>query len=72
MAILLGRLVQDSFVGMGMDGVEGVDTNRGAPVAKLRPKFNTSIGLLISECTGAIRTQKAQPPYVLTGKIECH
>ena len=52
---LLGRLAQGSLVGMGVSGMEGIDVNRGTPVAGLRPRHNYSIGILIIKSTGAIR-----------------
>ena len=56
-AHLLGRLAQDSLVGMGVSGMEGVDVNWGTPVTGFRSGRNYSIGILIIKCTGAIRIQ---------------
>ena len=61
-AHLLGRLAQGSLVGMGVNGMGGVDVNWGTPVAGLGPRRNHSIGILIIKCTGAIDIQKVERP----------
>ena len=69
-AHLIGRLAQGSLVGIGVSGLKGVDVNWGTSIAGLKHGRNYSIGILIIECTAAIRIQKVQPPLRTDGKIE--
>ena len=56
-AHLLGCLAQDSLLGMGVSGMEGVDVDRSTSITGLRSGRKCSIVILIIKCTKAIRIQ---------------